>query len=186
MAKPLATGGRTIHTGHSRRLDDLCITSAFPRERRHSEHRGISPLIRHDLGFSKTESRFPTKGTCLAIYSRCVNAETPIEQVLGASFPWCSGWTDELKELFAGYVEAKPGAITVNDDPDEYKILKLRRRYSNSALSSANFDGQEWMMQQLSCCCAEEGGSRIPDKARPRKSICVCLRDLRWDSRGVA
>lgn len=26
-------------------------------------------LIRHDLGFSKTESRFPTKGTCLAIYS---------------------------------------------------------------------------------------------------------------------
>src|SRR6266576_3520643 len=56
-------------------------------------------LIRHDLGFSKTESRFPTKGTCLAIYSRCVNAETPIEQILGDSFPWCSGWTAELKEL---------------------------------------------------------------------------------------
>src|SRR6266567_2348399 len=64
-------------------------------------------LVRHDLGFSKTESRFPTKGTCLAIYSRCVNAETPIEQVLGASFPWCSGWAAELKELFAAYVEAK-------------------------------------------------------------------------------
>ncbi len=26
-------------------------------------------LVRHDLGFSRTESRFPTKGTCLAIYS---------------------------------------------------------------------------------------------------------------------
>src|ERR1700730_13873709 len=26
-------------------------------------------LVRHQLGFSKTESRFPTKGTCLAIYS---------------------------------------------------------------------------------------------------------------------
>jgi DNA helicase II / ATP-dependent DNA helicase PcrA len=64
-------------------------------------------LVRHDLGLSKTESRFPTKGTCLAIYSRCVNAETPIEQVLGASFPWCSGWAAELKELFAAYVEAK-------------------------------------------------------------------------------
>src|SRR5438105_8216433 len=64
-------------------------------------------LIRHDLGFSKTESRFPTKGTCLAIYSRCVNAEMPIEQTVGASFPWCSGWTAELKELFAAYVEAK-------------------------------------------------------------------------------
>jgi DNA helicase-2/ATP-dependent DNA helicase PcrA len=64
-------------------------------------------LVRHDLGFSKTESRFPTKGTCLAIYSRCVNAETAIEQILGNSFPWCSGWTAELKELFAAYVEAK-------------------------------------------------------------------------------
>jgi DNA helicase-2/ATP-dependent DNA helicase PcrA len=39
-------------------------------------------LVRHELGFSKTESRFPTKGTCLAIYSRCVNAETPIDKVL--------------------------------------------------------------------------------------------------------
>src|SRR4051794_22736905 len=25
-------------------------------------------IIRHDLGFSETESRFPAKGTCLAIY----------------------------------------------------------------------------------------------------------------------
>jgi DNA helicase-2/ATP-dependent DNA helicase PcrA len=64
-------------------------------------------LIRHEKGFSKTEKRFPTKGTCLAIYSRCVNAETAIEQVLGSSFPWCVGWAAELKELFAAYVEAK-------------------------------------------------------------------------------
>ncbi len=64
-------------------------------------------LIRHERGFSKTESRFPTKGTCLSIYSRCVNAELPIEQVLGQFFPWCSGWANELKELFAAYVEAK-------------------------------------------------------------------------------
>ena len=31
----------------------------------------------------------------------------PIEQVIGASYPWCSGWAAELKELFAAYVEAK-------------------------------------------------------------------------------
>ena len=50
-------------------------------------------LVRHELGFSKTESRFPTKGTCLAIYSRCVNAEIPIEEVLtGRFFPWCAMW----------------------------------------------------------------------------------------------
>jgi DNA helicase II / ATP-dependent DNA helicase PcrA len=64
-------------------------------------------LVRHDKGFSKTESRFPTKGTCLSIYSRCVNAELPVEQVIGTSYPWCSGWVAELKDLFAAYVEAK-------------------------------------------------------------------------------
>jgi DNA helicase-2/ATP-dependent DNA helicase PcrA len=31
-------------------------------------------LARHDLGFSKTEKRFPTKGTCLSIYGRMADA----------------------------------------------------------------------------------------------------------------
>ncbi len=64
-------------------------------------------LIRHELGLSKTESRFPAKAMCLAIYSRCINAEKEIGEVLNASFPWCSGWEPELKRLFASYVEAK-------------------------------------------------------------------------------
>src|SRR5256885_5615671 len=64
-------------------------------------------VVRHELGFSATESRFPTKGTCLAIYSRCINAELAIEEVLGTTFPWCSAWAAELKELFAVYVDAK-------------------------------------------------------------------------------
>jgi DNA helicase-2/ATP-dependent DNA helicase PcrA len=64
-------------------------------------------LVRHERGLSKTESRFPAKGTCLSIYSRCVNAETELEQMLGASYPWCAGWAAELKELFTAYVEAK-------------------------------------------------------------------------------
>lgn len=73
-------------------------------------------LIRHELGFSKTERRFPTKGTCLSIYSRCVNAETEIEQVLGTSFSWCSGWATELKDLFSVYVEAKQKQYVLDYD----------------------------------------------------------------------
>lgn len=64
-------------------------------------------LVRHDLGFSDAKSRFPTKGTCLAIYSRAVNAQTDLEDVLKAVFPWCAMWPNELRQLFAGYVEAK-------------------------------------------------------------------------------
>jgi len=86
--------------------DQIGLNPAFTIHDR-EDSADLMNLIRHQLGFSKTESRFPTKGTCLAIYSRCVNAETPIEQVLGTSFPWCSGWAAELKELFAAYVEAK-------------------------------------------------------------------------------
>jgi DNA helicase-2/ATP-dependent DNA helicase PcrA len=73
-------------------------------------------LIRHQKGFYKTKERFPTKGTCLAIYSRCVNAEVAIEQVLGSSFPWCAGWVAELKELFAAYVEAKQAQNVLDYD----------------------------------------------------------------------
>jgi len=86
--------------------DQIGLNPAFTIHDR-EDSADLMNLSRHQLGFSKTESRFPTKGTCLAIYSRCVNAETPIEQVLGASFPWCAGWAAELKELFAAYVEAK-------------------------------------------------------------------------------
>jgi DNA helicase-2/ATP-dependent DNA helicase PcrA len=64
-------------------------------------------LIRHDLDLSNMEKRFPTKGTCLAIYSRAVNAETPLGDVLGSVFPWCATWEAQLRRLFAAYVEAK-------------------------------------------------------------------------------
>jgi len=64
-------------------------------------------LVRHDLGLSKTEERFPTKNTCVAIYSRVVNAETSLNDVLPTNFPWCARWEHELKTLFGTYVEAK-------------------------------------------------------------------------------
>jgi ATP-dependent DNA helicase UvrD/PcrA len=64
-------------------------------------------LVRHDLGFSNTEKRFPMKSTCLAIYSRTVNAQTSLVEVLGKHFPWCAQWESELRRLFAAYVETK-------------------------------------------------------------------------------
>jgi DNA helicase-2/ATP-dependent DNA helicase PcrA len=86
--------------------DQIGLDAAFTIHDR-EDSADLMNLIRHETGFSKTKERFPTKGTCLAIYSRCVNAETAIEQVLGSVFPWCSGWAAELKQLFAAYVEAK-------------------------------------------------------------------------------
>jgi DNA helicase-2/ATP-dependent DNA helicase PcrA len=86
--------------------DQIGLNPAFTIHDR-EDSADLMNLVRHERGLSKTESRFPAKGTCLSIYSRCVNAETELEEVLGTSYPWCAGWAAELKELFAGYVEAK-------------------------------------------------------------------------------
>lgn len=73
-------------------------------------------LARHELGFSKTESRFPTKGTCLAIYSRTVNSQTPLSEILRQHYPWVATWEEQLKELFAAYVEAKQSQNVLDYD----------------------------------------------------------------------
>jgi DNA helicase-2/ATP-dependent DNA helicase PcrA len=86
--------------------DQIGIAPAFTIHDR-EDSADLMNLVRHERGLSKTESRFPTKGTCLAIYSRCINAELAIEEVVGMTFPWCSTWVAELKELFAAYVDAK-------------------------------------------------------------------------------
>jgi DNA helicase-2/ATP-dependent DNA helicase PcrA len=73
-------------------------------------------LVRHQLGLSTTESRFPAKGTCLTIYSRAVNAELPLGDVLGGFYPWCAGWETQLRELFALYVETKQSQDVLDYD----------------------------------------------------------------------
>jgi DNA helicase-2/ATP-dependent DNA helicase PcrA len=73
-------------------------------------------LVRHELGFSKMESRFPTKGTCLAIYSRVVNSESSINEVLKTSYPYVLGWEEQLKQLFASYVDAKQAQNVLDYD----------------------------------------------------------------------
>ncbi|WP_337266015.1 ATP-dependent helicase [Oryzifoliimicrobium ureilyticus] len=73
-------------------------------------------LIRQELGFSKTESRFPGKGACLAIYSRAVNSQKELGLVLKESFPWCVGWEAQLRELFIAYVEAKQAQNVLDYD----------------------------------------------------------------------
>jgi DNA helicase-2/ATP-dependent DNA helicase PcrA len=73
-------------------------------------------LVRHELGCSSREKRFPLKGTCLAIYSSVVNTGSTLAEVLQASFPWCAEWEAELKLLFRGYVEAKQAQQVLDYD----------------------------------------------------------------------
>jgi DNA helicase-2/ATP-dependent DNA helicase PcrA len=62
---------------------------------------------RHEAGLSETKERFSTKATCLAIYSRVVNARGELKAILGKWFPWVAAHEDALRALFAAYVEMK-------------------------------------------------------------------------------
>lgn len=64
-------------------------------------------IVRHEIGLSQLEKRFPLKGTCLSIYSRVVNGREALDEVLQAFFPWCGEWELQLKTLFGAYVDAK-------------------------------------------------------------------------------
>ncbi|HEY5898238.1 MAG TPA: ATP-dependent helicase, partial [Burkholderiales bacterium] len=67
----------------------------------------LMDLVRHELGFSKTERRFPRKDTCVAIYSHRVNTQGSLRATLDAHFPWCAEWDAELTRLYRAYVEKK-------------------------------------------------------------------------------
>jgi DNA helicase II / ATP-dependent DNA helicase PcrA len=104
------TWSGTFHAIGARLLreyaEQIALDRAFTIHDR-EDSADLMNLVRHDLGFSKSEERFPAKNTCLAIYSRAVNSEAPLEEVLGSTFPWCASWENELKALFGAYVEAK-------------------------------------------------------------------------------
>jgi DNA helicase-2/ATP-dependent DNA helicase PcrA len=72
-----------------------------------SDAADLMDVVRHDLGLSKKEARFPRKETCLAIYSFVINSGTPIKVVLKESFPWCVEWKKDLRKLFGAYAAAK-------------------------------------------------------------------------------
>ena len=73
-------------------------------------------VVRTELGLAKTDQRFPKKGTCMDIYSRCVNAREKLEHALVRHFPWCLEWGAELKRLFDGYVDRKEACGTLDYD----------------------------------------------------------------------
>jgi DNA helicase II / ATP-dependent DNA helicase PcrA len=72
-----------------------------------SDAADLMDVVRHDLGLSKKESRFPGKDTCLAIYSFSVNSGASIKATLRDKFPWAVEWKADLRKLFGEYVAAK-------------------------------------------------------------------------------
>ncbi len=76
----------------------------------------VMDVVRHERKLTRAARRFPKKDTCLAIYSRCVNTQKPLGETLDETYPWCSDWADELKELFRCYVKRKQQSQALDYD----------------------------------------------------------------------
>ncbi len=100
----------TFHSIGARLLRDYAgrigLDPAFTIHDR-GDSEDLMGMVRHEIGLTQTQKRFPLKGTCLSIYSRVVNSQQPLALVLQSTFPWCNEWEAELKTLFGAYVDAK-------------------------------------------------------------------------------
>ena len=65
-------------------------------------------LVRHDhLQGATTSRRFPRKATLLDLYSRAVNTQQPLSEVVDQVAPWCSDRVDDVAAICRGYVARK-------------------------------------------------------------------------------
>ncbi|MFO1315070.1 MAG: ATP-dependent helicase [Burkholderiales bacterium] len=76
----------------------------------------LMAIARNALPIDPSARRFPSAAACVAIYSRAVNAQAPLPDVLRDAFPWCAHWEGTLQRLFAAYVEAKQAQHALDFD----------------------------------------------------------------------
>jgi DNA helicase-2/ATP-dependent DNA helicase PcrA len=94
---------------------------------------------RHE-GLGDTKERFPTKATCLAIYSRVVNARGELKPTLGKWFPWTAAHEDALRALFAAYVEMKQRQNVLDYDDLLLYFAQMLAEPAIAAEIAARFD----------------------------------------------
>ena len=76
----------------------------------------VLDALRPEHGLVGTERRAPRAAVCADIYTRCVNTQTTVAQVVATSFPWCREFTGPLAGLFRGYVAHKRRHALVDFD----------------------------------------------------------------------
>jgi DNA helicase-2/ATP-dependent DNA helicase PcrA len=100
----------------------------------------LMALCRHEAGLSQKEERFPTKGTCVSIYSRVVNARAELAETLGRCYPWAAAHEGALRALFAAYVEAKQRQRVLDYDDLLLYFAQMLAEPAIAAELAARFD----------------------------------------------
>ncbi|MGD0656183.1 MAG: ATP-dependent helicase [Thermoguttaceae bacterium] len=130
--------GGTFHAIATRLLRRYGKSIGLPPEftvHDRTDSEDLMNVVRTELNLAKTDKRFPKKGTCMAIYSRSVNARQKLDKILTATFPWCKQWSEELKRLFQAYIDRKEaGGIMDYDDLLLYWQALLADQHTGEAI----------------------------------------------------
>jgi DNA helicase-2/ATP-dependent DNA helicase PcrA len=81
-----------------------------------SDAADVLDLIREEHGHAARLRRFPRPATLLDIYSRTVNSQRTLSEVVAESFPWCEDHVEALAELFRAYGERKRALAALDLD----------------------------------------------------------------------
>jgi DNA helicase-2/ATP-dependent DNA helicase PcrA len=123
VAMPAGSGGVLGGTFHS-------VAHRFVRM--HGSSLGLAPgfavldagdaadlldLIREEHGHAQSRRRFPKKSTLIDIYSRTVNAQRTLSEVVAESFPWCEEHVEAIASMFKAYTARKRslGVLDLDD-----------------------------------------------------------------------
>jgi len=103
------TGG-TFHAIAHRIIRQHAESFALPPEFTVIDPSDMADLLdarREEHGLVGTQRRAPRAAVCADIYTRCVNTQTTVAEVVRRGFPWCTDYTNQLAELFRSYVAHK-------------------------------------------------------------------------------
>jgi DNA helicase II / ATP-dependent DNA helicase PcrA len=100
-------------------------------------------LIREEHGHAQSRRRFPKKSTLLDIYSRTVNFQSTLSEVVATSFPWCEDHVEAMAMLFKAYT-ARKRSLGVLDLDD--LLLYWRALATDDVLGPAMEDGIDHLL----------------------------------------
>ncbi len=102
--------GGTFHSTANRLLRNFGPSAGLPEGFTvldQSDSTDLMGLVRTEEGYGERSKRFPRKETIAGIYSRMVNGQAKLSDVLDTSYPWCADHGEALKDIFTAYTARK-------------------------------------------------------------------------------
>jgi DNA helicase II / ATP-dependent DNA helicase PcrA len=103
----------------------------------------LMELLREEHGLSGTEQRFPRSSTLVEIYSRSINNDRRLSDLLPAEYPWCEPHREAMGSLFRAYTARKKEASLLDFDD---LLLGWRALLNDRAIGAVIADRFEYVL----------------------------------------